>query len=203
MASRSVLSVAVAAMALVGAAPAAAQTAKPAVQAQNAAPAAAPKPAPAPVSNDPETQTASYGDWVLRCQRLKDASGPAPKRACEIVQSLTVQGQNAPIAQIAFGRMNPSDPLRMTVVAPHDISFPSAVRVAVDEKDAQPAELAWTRCLPVGCFATGTPSADHLKRWRGAEAGRLVVKSGGGQDVAIAFSYRGLAQAMDALAKEK
>jgi invasion protein IalB len=162
----------------------------------------APPPAAAPVPSDPQTQTASYGDWTLRCQRVGE--GAAARRSCEIVQSVTVKGQTTPLAQIAVGRINASDPLRMTVVTPNDISFPSVVRVAMDEKDAQPTDLAWTRCLPAGCFATGTPNADALKRWRAsAESGRIVLKTGAGQDVAIPVSFRGLAQAMDALAKEK
>ena len=136
-----------------------AQTPKPA-----APPPAAAASAPAPVSSDPETQTATYGDWTLRCQRITDASGP--KRLCEVVQSVSVKGQNSPLAQIAVGRMTASDPLRMTVVTPNDISFPSSVRVAIDEKDKEPTELAWTRCLPAGCFATGAPNAEALKRWR-------------------------------------
>ncbi len=170
---------------------AAAQTAKP-----NAGP------QPAPVSSDPDAQTSNYGDWTLRCQRTSDASGA--RRVCEIAQNVTVKGQSAPIAQIAFGKVASSDPLQMTVVAPHDISFPSVVRVAVDEKDMQPAELTWTRCLPAGCFAAGVPAPDTLKRWRaGAGSGRIVVKSGSGQDVVIPLSFRGLAQAIDALAKER
>ena len=177
---------------------AAAQAPKPA---QSAAP-PAPAKAPAPVSSDPQTQTATYGDWTLRCQRSADTAGA--KRSCEIIQSVTVKGQTSPLAQIAVGRINAGDPLRMTVVTPNDISFPSSVLVAMDDKDTQPTELAWTRCLPAGCFATGTPNAEALKRWRSsADTGRVVLKSGAGQDVAIPISFRGLAQAMDALAKEK
>ena len=194
---RAVVCVSAAAVLFASSVVAVAQTPKPA---QPAAP--PPAAAPAPVSSDPQTQTATYGDWTLRCQRGADTAGA--RRACEIVQSVTVKGQTTPLAQIAIGRIDASDPLRMTVVTPNDISFPSSVRVAMDEKDAQPTELAWTRCLPAGCFATGAPNAEALKRWRSsADTGRMVLKSGAGQDVAIPISFRGLAQAMDALAKEK
>lgn len=178
------------------------QAQAPAAQGAKPAAPAAPAASPAPVSNDPETTTSTYGDWLLRCQRVQDANGS--RRNCEVAQAVSVKGQNAPIAQIAFGRINANDPLRVTVVTPHDVSFPSTIRIAMDEKDTQPTELAWTRCLPVGCFASGGPSADALKKWRASsESGRLIVRSGGGQDVAILFSFRGLAQALDALAKEK
>ncbi|MDE2361875.1 MAG: invasion associated locus B family protein [Hyphomicrobiales bacterium] len=184
------------ALALAGAA----ALAHPALAQKPAAPAA--PAAPAPVSSDPETQTASYGDWTLRCQR--NPQGAGPKRLCEVAQSVTIKGQQQPIAQIAFGRVTADEPLRMTVVIPNDVGFPSAVRVDVDEKDSQPAELAWTRCLPVGCFATAAPVADTLKRWRaGTGNGRLGVKTAEGKQVFIPFSFRGLAQALDALAAQK
>lgn len=160
------------------------------------------KPAPPPVSKDPELQTASYGDWTLRCQRNRQPSGP--RRLCEVAQSISVKGQQTPIAQIAFGRVAQDAPLLMTIVVPDDVSFPSAVRVDMDDKDTQPMELAWTRCLPVGCFASAAPTAEALARWRASSgAGRLGVKTGAGKDVFIPLSFRGLAQALDALAAQK
>jgi hypothetical protein len=47
---------------------------------------------PAPVSSTPERTTASFGDWVLRC----DAAPALAKRVCEVAQAMTVQGQSAP-----------------------------------------------------------------------------------------------------------
>ena len=87
--------------ALLLAASASAQTppAKPATP-PPAAPAAATPAAPA-VSTDPAQTTASYGDWVLRCVRTGDG-GTGP-RVCEVVQTMVVQGQTQPVAQIAIG----------------------------------------------------------------------------------------------------
>lgn len=119
------------------------------------------------------------------------------------MQSVIIQGQSAPFAQLAFGKPTASDPMLFTLVLPTNVAFPSTVRIAVDEKDSQPVELAWTRCLPGGCFASVATKDDFLKRWRAQEeAGRLMFKNGSGQDITLPFSFRGLARALDALAKE-
>ncbi len=167
-------------------------------QAQTQRPAAGASQAATPVPGDPQVTTASFGDWVLRCVR----NGPPekPVKACEIVETLQVQGQGT-IAQIAVSRPSPKDPIKVTVVLPNNITFPSSVKLALDEKDNQPADLAWRRCLPGGCFADGDVKDDVVKRWRASERGEIRMKNGAGQDVIIPLSFRGLAPAMDALAK--
>ncbi len=167
--------------------------------AQSASPASA-KAAAAVVSADPGTTSATYGDWVLRCVR----SGPADKKVkvCEVSQTLQLKGQTAPIAQIAFGKVTPTDPLKLTVVLPSSIALPSTVKLSVGDADPQAQTLAWRRCLPTGCYAEILPSADVLKSYRAATApGRLAFRNAADRDIAIPFSFVGLPQALDALAK--
>ena len=157
-----------------------------------------------PVSSEPETQTttAVFGDWTLRCQ--KSGVGAQARRSCEIDQSATVQGQSAPFSQIAVGKATPNDPLRVTVLVPANVAFPSSVRLLFDEKDNQSIDLIWARCLPGGCFAVETLTDEMLKRWRTlTPPAKASFKNGAGQDVVIPVSFRGFAQAIDALAKEK
>jgi invasion protein IalB len=171
------------------------------VQAQ----AAVPKPAPSqdkPAAGDQEADltTATFGDWQLRCQ--KAGAGQPTQRSCEVIQSLIIQGQTAPFAQLGFARLAPNDPLFFTAVVPTNVTFPSTVRIAIDEKDTQPVEIAWTRCLPAGCFASLALKDDLLKRWHAQnESGRITFKNGAGQDMTLSFSFRGLARALDALGK--
>jgi invasion protein IalB len=161
---------------------------------------AKPAPAAAPVSADPQSTTANYGDWVVRCQRIGDAA--AGQRVCEVAQIIQMQGQQGPIAQIAVGRLAATDPLRLTLVLPPNISFPSSPRMAVDDKDARPADLNWRRCLPGGCFADIEVKDDLLQHWRGQSAqGVIHFRDSAGREVALPFSFRGFAQALDALAK--
>lgn len=165
-------------------------------QAQPSAPKPAARP---PISAEPNMTTASFGDWVLRCQKLPENAGG---RVCEVAQTMQVQGQSAPIAQFAIGRAGKSEPLRGTAVVPPSVSFPSHVQVALD-KDTPPLELEWRRCLPGACLADLVLKEDQLKRWRAAsENGRLVFKDATGRERVIALSFQGLGPALDALAKE-
>jgi invasion protein IalB len=150
----------------------------------------------------PDTTTATYGDWILRCQAVAAAGKPA-QRTCEVLQSIVIQGQTAPIAQLAFGRMVPGETLYLTAVLPANITLPSVVRLSIDEKDDHAADLPWTRCLQTGCFATLPMTDAILSRWRAQDgAGRLMFKSGAGQDTILPISFRGLARALDALGKD-
>jgi invasion protein IalB len=175
-----------------------------------------PPPAPAPKQADPkaadraqapagdqgaDVTTATFGDWQLRCQK-GDAGGKTAQRNCEVIQSVIIQGQTAPFAQLGFAKLTPDGPLYVTAVVPTNVAFPSTVRLAIDEKDTQPVEIAWTRCLPGGCFASLALKDDLLKRWHAQnEGGRLTFKNGAGQDTTVPFSFRGLARALDAFGK--
>ncbi|MGN6095803.1 MAG: invasion associated locus B family protein [Bosea sp. (in: a-proteobacteria)] len=152
-----------------------------------------------PVSAEPTMTTASFGDWVLRCQKLPQNTAG---RVCEVAQTMQIQGQSAPVAQFAIGRASKTEPLRATAVVPPNVSFPSNVQVAL-EKDSSPLELDWRRCVPGACLADLVLKEDQLKRWRAAsENGRLVFKDATGREIAIALSFLGLGPALDALAKE-
>jgi invasion protein IalB len=154
--------------------------------------------ATAPVSHDPQATTATYGDWVLRCQ--KQGEGAPAIKTCEVAQSLQVQGQADPVVQIAIGRLSQKDPLKLVIVVPTNVSFPSTPQLAIDEKDEHPAMLTWRRCVPGGCVAETIVKDDLLKRWRSQSGrGRLQIKDAGNRDVVLPFSFRGLSEALDAL----
>lgn len=167
----------------------------------------APKAAPSPpaVSSEPAVTTASFGDWVLRCQRLGE--GEKATRVCEVSQAIQVQGQAGPLAQLAVGRVGSEASLHLTVVLPVSVSFPSSVRVGLEEKEGRESagmDLSWHRCIPAGCVADEAVREEVLKRWRtSSEAGRLTFKDAGGREVVIPVSFRGLDPALSALAKER
>jgi invasion protein IalB len=160
-----------------------------------------PAPAAAPVGTEPQNTSAAYGDWTVRCQKVNDA---AP-RICELEQTLQMQnqqGQANPVAQIALGRPSAKEPLKLVVTLVPNVSFPSSVKLAVDDKDTQPVDLPWLRCLPGGCAAATEFKDDDAKRWKAQTAtGRLIFKDGAGHEQSWPFSYRGFAQAMDGLSK--
>lgn len=150
-----------------------------------------------------EQTTATYGDWQIRCQLTPMAAGQPSRRSCEVVQSVVMQGQTAPFAQLGFGRLAPAGPIFFTAVVPPNVTFPSNVKLAMDGNDKQPLEIPWTRCLPGGCFASIEVKDEVMKRWRAqSQSGRVTFKNGAGQDLAVPMSFKGLSQALDAFAKE-
>ncbi len=163
-------------------------------------PTAAPPAAAAPVSADPQDTTATYGTWTLRCQH--SAPGAPTARLCAVIQAIQFQGQQGVVAQIVVTRATPKDPMHIAIILPPNISFPSTVKAMIDEKDTQPVELAWQRCLPNGCVAEAELKEDALKRWKAqSDAGRLEFRDAQGRDLAMPFSFKGFAQALDGYAK--
>jgi invasion protein IalB len=184
--------------------PRAAQTGGPAVPAQGTPAQTAPQGTATggtavtpPVSADPTMTTAAFGDWLLRCVRTGESGR---EKLCEVLQSITVEGQSAPFAQIAIGRLQPKDPLRATVVLPHNVTLATPAQVQAGEADT-PLGLTWQRCLPGGCFADAILVDDVRTRWRAAtRAGSISFADGAGRRIGLPISFRGLSQALDALA---
>lgn len=153
----------------------------------------------AEVSADPQATSATYGDWVLVCQRV----GNAPQQTCEVTQRIQVQGQPGPIAQLAFARDGTSQKLRLVVVLPNNVMIPTEPRVTNGDAGENEVKLAWLRCVPGGCFADAVMAEDVVKAWRSStERGRIAFKDGLGRDIAVPVSFRGLAPALDALARK-
>jgi len=165
-----------------------------------AAQAQAPKPPAAgtlPMPSDPAQTTASYGDWVLRCVRTGD-KGP---RACEVVQTMVLQGQQQPVAQVAVGY--DKNDLRLTLLLPPAVSFSRVPTLGVAGAADPRFDLTWRRCLPTGCFADVNTAGELLKLLRSrSEPMQITFKDAGERDGSLPFSLRGLVPALDALAKE-
>lgn len=152
-----------------------------------------------PAQNQP-TKVEPHGDWVLTCRK---AEGQATQN-CELVQTITVNGQKALFAELAVGKPKADMPMQVTVVVPNNVSFPSSVKILMDEKDKSPLDLAWARCLPAGCFANAALKDDVQKKWSALETqGRVTFKAGNSQEIVMPISFKGLKSALEALAKEK
>jgi invasion protein IalB len=149
---------------------------------------------------DQSAMAPKYGDWQLHCSAPPQQKA---QRSCEAVQAIFAKNQAQPVAQIAFGKPTPTEPLLITIMLPVNIGFPGAPRLMTADNDAHPVDLAWRRCVPIGCFANFVVTDEILKRWKALNSsGKITFKNAGGQDVAIPISFKGLAQAVDALAKQ-
>jgi invasion protein IalB len=207
------LTTSLALLALAGAAAAQQPAPKPAPpkppQAQHQAPApaptpqaqAAPAPAPAPaaVDQNPQRTTASYGDWVVRCEVV---AGPPPQKNCDMEQLAQVQGQANPISRVAIPLPPKGEPPKLFVQLPINVSFMAPLKITTNDKDAG-ITAPFRRCVPAGCFVEIELKDDLQKKFRGsAEAGKITFKDAADRDVAIPLSFKGFAQAFEALLKQ-
>lgn len=161
---------------------------------------AATAPAASQVPAEPRSTSAAFGDWILVCQRIE---GATPPKVCEATHSVQIQGQPGPVLQVAIAKGAKPNERRVTIVVPTNISIGTAPRLATQDKDPQPLQLAWATCVPGGCFANANIADDVMKRMRdNTSPGSVSVTDAGGRNVMIQVSFRGLAQALDALAKE-
>ena len=159
-------------------------------------------------SSSPDLTTATYGDWVLRCVRSttretqKMEKQQSPGKQCEIIQTIQLQGQRQPIAQLAIGYRPGESILTITAVLPVNISLPGSVQIT-DKQGHDMNVLNWTRCLQGACFANANASHTILKKLSGQQQGFLQFHNANGQKTAIPLSWRGLIQAVDALEKAR
>jgi invasion protein IalB len=169
---------------------------------KSAAPASAAKSESAPpVDAEPNSTSASFGDWALRCQRL--GNGAETQRVCEVTQQIRAQDQQNPVAELAIGRLKKADPLRLTVVLPVNVTISNPPRFSADSKEPEVLDLGWRKCLPGGCIADALLKDDVLRRWKTqTSAEHITWTDASGRDLAIGLSFRGLTQALDALSRE-
>lgn len=153
------------------------------------------------VDAEPNSTSASFGDWVLRCQRL--GNGADVQHVCEVAQQIHGQDQQNPVGELAIGRLKKGDPLRLTFVLPVNVTFLKPPTFSADGSVPEPLDLGWRKCLPGGCIADALLKDDVLRRWKTQKvAGRITWTDAAGRDLAVQLSSRGLTQAIDALSNE-
>jgi invasion protein IalB len=169
----------------------------PAAAAASPPPSGAPSaPANAGVADTPQQTTATFGDWVLRCEH--PAGAPA---LCEVVQTTTNQGR--PVAQVAIGRAAHGQPLHLTILVPPDVSLGQTPQLVSGTDKLPGISLVWRRCLPGGCLADSGLTDDGVLHLRSrTTAAQVTFQDAAGRTVSLPFSPRGLSQALDALAKD-
>ena len=160
-------------------------------------PATPPAPTPlAAASPAPDRTTASFGDWILRCERRGTT-------ICELGQAYQRQGESGPQAQLALGRISPSEPVRFTVLLPINVALQSAPKVTLEGTSGQTLSLAWIRCLATGCFANATVGDEALKKLsQQKDPGRLEYRDGADRETLVPISFRGFTEALEAFQRE-
>jgi len=112
-----------------------------------------------------------------------------------------IQGQNSPIALIAFEREKKGEPLRMVIQLPTNITFESGVKTHLSGGEAA-VDMKFRRCFPTGCFADA-PMTDVVISQLKAQGDPLSIKfkDGTEREISLPFSPRGLGPALDALSR--
>lgn len=142
----------------------------------------------------PRLTTATYDDWTVRCEVRETV------KSCEMEQTSQVQGQ--PVSQVAIGRPNKTEPLRIVFQVPINVWLPAGVTLVLDDKDPG-ISATFKRCVGNGCFADTDLRDDVVKKLRArTQNGKLLFKDATQREVTIPVSFNGFAAAFDAMAKE-
>lgn len=157
------------------------------------------EPAQASPVTSPDRTTATFGDWLLRCERVTEAA-----RSCEVAQVIAAQGSAQPIAQIALARAANNQPaLALLIQVPVNVMLSAPLRLIGEDRDPLVVETAWQRCVPAGCFAGTDVRLDAVTRLRNRpEPAWIEFRDSAGRELRLAMSVRGLGAALDALARE-
>jgi invasion protein IalB len=142
----------------------------------------------------PDRTTATYGDWVLRCEYPSGGG----ELSCEVAQTILDQRGQA-LAQVTVRRAGatPSARLAVSVQVGASATVAEPLRLTIEDQPA--LTLPFRRCLPRGCFAEALQSDAELGGLaRRAEAAKLEFRDGDGQAAVIPASLRGLAASVDA-----
>ena len=146
-----------------------------------------------------QSTTATYEDWVLRCETQPV---PPAKKSCDMEQMTQVKGAPNPLSRAAVTRPAPGQPVKLTVQVPVNVSFATPLRIRISDKEPE-FSAPFRRCAPAGCFAELDLKDDVIKKMRTAtETGKIMFKDAADRDVAIPLSFKGFGAALDALMKE-
>lgn len=150
-----------------------------------------------PAAAAPQTTTATYQNWTLRCD---NAAGTPPHRICEVAQTITSADGKTAIAQIVIGRPNPAKPVKLIVQLPNGVWLPSNAILVLDDKTTVTA--TYKRCVQL-CFADAEIEEKTLAALKARTDPVKLLFADGTQRVAeLPISLNGFAAAIDASFKD-
>ena len=153
-------------------------------------------------ADEPERTIETYGGWELQCVRLPDTAD-GPVRACEIVQTMQLQGQSQPLTRLAIGRPAPQADLVAVLQLPLGMWLPVGVTFDLgSEAGRHLAELR--RCLPMGCLAELALNDTILTALRQDPEGESAIEFAMQPDdpARVPLVHRGFAAAFDAMGRK-
>ncbi len=145
-------------------------------------------------ADSPQSTTATYENWVVRCHVLKAGN------VCEMTQTTQVKGGSQPVTQIAIGHGKDGG-LVIVVQVPVNVWLSSGVKLVTDDKQTA-VSASFKRCVPQGCFAETALGDDAIKTLRAqTNNGVLQFANAAQQEVDIPVSFKGFDAAYDSIKK--
>lgn len=184
---------AISASALAQTQPAPAQPKKPAAPAQ--APAAQ-KPAQAPQDDSgPSRTSATYEDWVVRCERGEGAGAP---KVCEVAQTLQIGNQQQNLmAQVVLGKLKSDAPLRLVLQLPVGVWLPAGATFTAGD-NGKPIAASYKFCIRACIADTDLSAQDAAALSTASGAASLEFQDRNQAQITLPVSLKGLAQALAA-----
>jgi invasion protein IalB len=164
-------------------------------------PAAVPAPVPALPGREgavprPDRTTASYGDWVLRCE-LSNGS----ERGCEVAQTIQ-DGRGQVLALVTARRATPTAPITFTAQVGINTTVAEPARLVIEDQAV--LSLVFRRCMPRGCFAEAQlPEGEASSLVRRNDAAKLEYRASDESLISIPVSLRGLTPSLEALSRHR
>ncbi|MFG1397610.1 invasion associated locus B family protein [Roseixanthobacter pseudopolyaromaticivorans] len=167
---------------------------KPAPAAAPAAPAKPAAPAPAATDEGPSRTSATYEDWVVRCERPEGATA----KVCEVSQTLQIgDKQQGLMAQIAFGRLKADTPLLLVLQLPAGVWLPAGARFTYDDK-AKPIGLTYKFCIRACIADIELSAADATALANAKGSGKVEFQDRSQTPISLPISFNGLSAALAA-----
>ena len=153
--------------------------------------------------NEVTTTSASYGDWLLRCEGRRIEARTV--KACEVSAQATVKGENGAsgtAAILAFGRHPDKPGWQVAFQLPIIVWLPAGAKLGIGD-GAPLIEASFFACRPTLCSAGATVADSVFAPLRTAASDLAIsYRAQTQQAVKVTLSVKGLPDALAALDKE-
>jgi invasion protein IalB len=151
-----------------------------------------------PVQQGPQRTSATYGDWVVRCEVPEGQT----QKTCEMDQQAQMQGQTNPISRVVIPVPVKGQETKLIILLPNNVTIAGGVKIEVDAKD-RGLIIPFTRCAPGACIAETSLKEEEMKHFRTeTQPAKMLYKDAADRPVTLPLSFKGFGQAFDALLKQ-
>ncbi|TCT05605.1 invasion associated locus B family protein [Aquabacter spiritensis] len=148
--------------------------------------------------NVPSRTSATYDDWVVRCERGESTGGV---KVCEVAQTLQIGNQQQGLmAQVVFGKLKEDGPLRMVLQVPVGVWLPAGAQFTAGD-NAKPIPAGFKFCIRA-CIADLDLTAQQAAALATASgSATLAFEDRNQAPISLPVSLKGLAPALAAREK--